>query len=171
LRQAAFAAVGSDPAAAFALADEIPESDRRKFYDTVLADWASKDTQAALDWSKQFTDPADRDAALNTIRTAAPVGIGAALAMKDGLPVVNGLIPGAPAELSGQLHPGDRILGLAQGDNAFLDAHNLSLQDVVKMVRGDPGTLLQLQVLPADAPEGATPRTISIVREQVKFKR
>ena len=171
LRQVAFTMVSSDPTAAFALMDQVPVGERPKFFETVLAEWASKDTQAALDWSEQFTDPADRDAALNTIRGVAPVGIGAALAMKDGLPVVGGLIPGAAAELSGQLHPGDRILALAQGDNAFLDAHNLSLQDVVKIVRGDPGTMLQLQVLAADAPEGATPRTVSIVREQIKFKR
>jgi len=34
---------------------------------------------------------------------------------------------GTPAELSGQLHPGDRILVLAQGDNSFVDARAIAL--------------------------------------------
>src|SRR2546422_10934527 len=74
------------------------------------------------------------------------------------------------SELSVQLHPGDRILALAQGDNAFVDAHSLSLRDIVQMVRGAPGTLLQLQVVPADTPPNSLPRTVAIVRDQVKFK-
>jgi len=171
LRVAALAMVGSDPAAAFALSGQIPDTDRPKFFEAVFADWGGQDTDAALRWADQLPDPAQRDAALAAIRTQAPVGIGAALSLKDGLPVINELIPGTPAELSGQLHPGDRILALAQGDSSFLDARNVSLQDVVKMVRGDPGTLLQLQVLSADAPPNSPPRTVSIIRDQLKFKR
>ena len=99
-----------------------------------------------------------------------PVGIGAALGITDGYPVINGVLPGTPAELSGQLHKGDRILALAQGDNSFVDAHTLSLRDIVQMVRGAPGTLLQLQVVPADAPPNSLPRTVAITRDQIKFK-
>jgi hypothetical protein len=171
LRETAVTMAGSDPAAAFALGDQIPEADRPKFFDGVFADWGGRDTEAALRWAGQLPEPAARDAALTAIRTEAPVGIGAALALKDGLPVINQVIPGTPAELSGQLHPGDRILALAQGDNAFLDAHNISLQDLVNLVRGSPGTLLQLQVLSADAPPDSPPRTVSIIRDQLKFKR
>jgi len=92
---------------------------------------------------------------LAAIRTVAPVGIGAALAIKDGYPVINQLIPGTPAQLSGQLQPGDSdFVALAQGDNSFVDMHSVALSDVVNMVRGTPGTSIQLQVLPADAPPG-----------------
>jgi carboxyl-terminal processing protease len=73
--------------------------------------------------------------------------------------------------LSGQLRRGDRIVGLAQGDNSFVDVQNMSLQNVVQMIRGAPGTLLQLQVVSADAPPDSIPRTISIIRDQVKYKR
>jgi carboxyl-terminal processing protease len=91
--------------------------------------------------------------------------------MQDGYAVVNQLFPGTPAELSGQIHPGDRIVALAQGDNAFVDAHDLKLEKIVDMIRGAPNTTLQLQVLAGDAGPGSAPRTISILRNQVKFKR
>ncbi len=103
------------------------------------------------------------------------------------------LLPNPRPELSGQLHPGNRILAFApayatlrrgkpepgravapseggQGDNSFVEAHSLSLRDIVQMVRGAPGTLLQLQVLSADAPPNSPPRTVPIIRDQIRFK-
>src|SRR6266404_375496 len=170
LQQTAISMLGSDPAAAFAMSEQLPEADRRKFFDSVFAGWAEEDTGAAMQWAEQLSD-ADRDAAIRAIRTVAPVGIGAALSIQDGYPVINGLLPGTPAELSGQLHVGDRVLALAQGDNSFVDTHSVSLADVVQMIRGAPNTLVQLQVLPADAPPNSAPRTVSITRDQLKFKK
>jgi carboxyl-terminal processing protease len=100
----------------------------------------------------------------------APVGIGAALGTQDGYPVILNVLPGTPAELSGQLHKGDRILALSQGGNPFVDTRNVALADIVQMVRGVSGSQLQLQVLPADAPPNSLPRTVSLVREQLKFR-
>ena len=64
-----------------------------------------------------------------------------------------------------------RKSNLAQGDNTFVDARSLSLKDIVEMVRGAPGSLLQLQVLSADSPPNSPPRTVPIVRDQIKYKR
>jgi hypothetical protein len=171
LRRTAIALISSDPTAAFALGDQLPAEEQRKFSDAIFAGWGASDTDAALSWADQMQDPAQRDAAIAAIRTMAPVGIGAALSMQDGYAVVNQLFPGTPAELSAQIHPGDRIVALAQGDNAFVDAHGMPLKDIVDMVRGAPNTTLQLQVLAADAGPGTTPRTVSILRNQLKFKR
>ena len=171
LQHAAIAMLDSDPAAAFALSEQLAAGERRQFLDSVLASWAQKDTEAALQWAEQVSDPAERDAAIKAIRSVAPVGIGAELRLQDGYAVINRLLPGTPAELSGQLRPGDRILALAQGNNVFVDARGLALKDLVDAIRGAPGTLLQLQVLPADAPPDSPPRTLSIVRGQIKFKR
>jgi len=170
LQQTAIAMLGSNPAGAFALSEQLPEDDRRKFVDSVFAGWAEEDTGAAMQWAEQLPDP-DRDAAIQAIRTVAPVGIGAALSIKDGYPVINGLVPGTPAELSRQLHIGDRIVALAQGDNSFVNAQGVPLADVVQMIRGAPNTMVQLQVLPADAPPNSAPRTVSITRDQLKFKK
>ncbi len=171
LQQTAVAMVGSDPAAAFALSEQLPQEDRHKFFDAVFAGWGGKDTDAALRWADQLSDPTERAAAIEAIRTEAPVGIGVALGIQEGYPVIKELLPGTPAALSGQLHAGDRILALAQGDGSFVEANSFSLADIVKMVRGAPGTPLQLQILPAGAPPNSLPRTVSIVRDQLKFKR
>jgi len=171
LEQTAAAKLDSDPAAAFDLVKQAAPAEQRQFLNALYASWASSDTDAALRAADQIQDPAERDAALRAIRTTAPVGIGAELRTQDGYPVINGLVSGTPAEASGQLHKGDRIVGLAQGDNAFVDTHNASLSDVVQMIRGAPGTLVQLQVLPADAAPDSPPRTVTIWRDQLKFKK
>jgi hypothetical protein len=172
LQQTAIALTDSDPNAAFDLSRQLSQTEQRAFFDAVFAGWAGKNTDAALQWADQLTDPAERDAAIQAIRSAAPVGIGTAVGIEDGYAVIKQLIPGAPAELSGQLHEGDRIIAsLAQGDNAFVDAHNIALKNIVDMIRGLPGTVLQLQVLSADAPPGSPPQIVSITRDQLKFKK
>ena len=170
LLQEAIAMLDSDPAAAFALGEQLPAEERRQFSDSLFVSWAQKDTDAALQWAGQLSDDTERDTAIKAIRSAAPVGIGAELRMQDGYAVINRLVPGTPAELGGLLRPGDRILAVAQGNHVFVDAHGMALKDLVEAIRGEPGTLLQLQVLPADAPLDSLPRMVSIVRDQVKFK-
>ncbi len=165
------AMIEADPATALAYAAQFNTADRRKFLTSAFSTWATKDTEAALQWVEQVSDPTERDLALQAVRSVAPTGIGVELATQDGSPVIQRMFPGTPAELSGQLHPGDRILALAQGNNVFVDTRDLSMQELVQSIRGTPGTMVQLRVLPADAAPGATPKTIALVRGQIKFKR
>lgn len=109
--------------------------------------------------------------ALNSGSPPELVGIGAELRQQGGYAVINGLIPNSPAELSGQIHPGDRILAVAQGDNAFVDARDLSLAELVQAIRGAPGTPVQLQIAPAAAPPDSPPATVTLLRVQIKLKR
>ena len=171
LRHIAAEVVNSDPAAAFAMMEQVGATNRAKLTGEIFEDWATRDTAASLQYAEQLPDPGQRDAALQAIRGVAPVGIGAALRMEDGYPVVNQVMTGTPADLSGQLHPGDRIIGIAQGDNRFVDAHGVSLADTVQMIRGAPNTVLQLQVIPAGAALDAPPQTIAILRDQIKYKK
>jgi len=171
LQETASNMLASDPEAAFAVADQIRPEDRAKFFSRLYGDWAGKDTDAALRWAEKLPDLSQQADALDAIRSVAPVGIGAALGTQEGYPVVLQVLPGTPTELSGQLHKGDRILALSQGDSSFVDTRNVSLADIVKMVRGASGSLLQLQVLPENSPPNSLPRTISLTREQVKFKK
>lgn len=162
--------VTSDPSAAFALAEQVPEADRRKFYESIFAVWGGTDTDAALKWADQLPDATDRDAAVAAIRTQAPVGIGTALKMEDGYPVITQVLAGTAAEKSGQIRPGDRIVGVAQGDSRFVDVRGVPLEQIVIQLRGAPNTMLQIQVVSADAPENSIPRTVTIFRDQIKFK-
>lgn len=140
--------------------------------DAVFAAWAQHDTEAALQWVEQhLSDPGERDMALDAIRKVAPVGIGAEIAQQDGYAVINRLIPDSPAELSGQLHSGDRIVAVAQGDSAFLDARHLPLSELVQAIRGAPGTSIRLQVFPAAAPPDSPPVTVTLFRDQIKHKK
>ena len=171
LRHIAAEVVNADPAAAFAMMEQVAPTNRAKLTGEIFEDWATRDTAASLQYAEQLPDPGQRDAALQAIRGVAPVGIGAALRMEDGYPVVNQVMTGTPADLSGQLHPGDRIIGIAQGDNRFVDAHGASLADTVQMIRGAPNTVLQLQIIPAGASPDAPPQTIAILRDQIKYKK
>jgi hypothetical protein len=163
--------VNSDPAAAFALAQQFPEANRRGFTDAIFSDWASRDTDAALKWAEQYPDPAERDAAIQAIRTSAPVGIGTVLGFDGGYPVITDLVAGMPAERSGQLKSGDRIVAIAQAGGAFMDMNEVPLQNVVAAIRGAPNTMLQLKVVPAGSGPNTPPKTVIIVRDQIKFKK
>ena len=162
--------VGANPGDAFALMDQVPEGDRAKFYNSTLSTWAFKDTAAALQWAEQIPDPTGRDAALQTIRAVAPSGIGAQMTMYDGHPVINSVVPGTPAALSGQILPGDRIVAVAQGNSEFVDTRTLPLQNLIDLIRGAPGTPVQLQVVSATAAPDALPRVVTLYRDQIKLK-
>ena len=170
LQGVAITELQTDPSAALGLGEQFSGAERRQFLDTILGAWAGKDTDAALGWAQQISDPAEHDAALQAIRQVAPVGIGTQVAMQEGYPVIGGLLPGTPAASSGQIHSGDRIVAVAQGDNQFVNAAGLPLSDLVQMIRGAPGTTVQLQLLAGDAAPNSSPRTVSIVRDQIRHK-
>jgi carboxyl-terminal processing protease len=96
------------------------------------------------------------------------VWIGAEL--QSGYLNIKRLFAGSPAESGGQLHPGDRVIAVAQGNRPFMETRNLGLPELVQTIRGQPGTTVRLQVLPADAGPDSPPRTVSIVRSQYKVK-
>jgi hypothetical protein len=171
LQTAALSMVGTDPSSGFGLSEGMTDAERQKFAFELFAGWGAQDTEAALQWANALDDPTERDGAIKAIRTSAPVGIGAVLGMKDGYPIINGLASGGPAEISGQIRAGDRIVALAQGDSPFADAHDISLAAVVDMLRGEQGTTVRLQVIGSDAAANSAPRTVTIVRDQLKFKR
>ncbi|NPA32588.1 MAG: S41 family peptidase [Aquificae bacterium] len=68
-------------------------------------------------------------------------GIGIEITMENGRPVVVAPIEGTPAWKAG-LRPGDIIIAI-DGEDTF----NMSLIDVVKKIRGKPGTKVKLTIL------------------------
>jgi len=170
LEFAAITLLKSDPAAAMALSQQVAESDRAAFYQALFSAWAGYNTQAAFDAAGALDDPDDRDSALQTIQSVAPVGIGAALRMDDGFPVVNSLMPGAAADMSGQLAVGDRIIAVSQGDGDFESVQGMSLQEIVGQVRGPAGTVVELAIIPANADPGSEPEFVAIPRGQILFQ-
>ncbi|MBY5787766.1 carboxy terminal-processing peptidase [Rhizobium leguminosarum] len=97
-------------------------------------------------------------------------GIGAVLQERDDYTTIRELVPGGPAQLSGKLSVGDRITGVGQGkDGAIKDVVGTRLDEVVQMIRGKKGSIVRLDILPADAGADATHRVISLVRDKISL--
>ena len=74
-------------------------------------------------------------------------GIGVALSSKDGYSVVERIIPGGATDKTDALEPGDKIIAVAQEGGEFVDIIDMSLRDVVAMIRGKRGTKVRLKLL------------------------
>ena len=99
------------------------------------------------------------------------VGIGAVLTETDEYATIRELVPGGPATLSGQLTIGDRIVGVAQGDNGVMtDVMGWRLDDAVALIRGPADTVVQLDVLPADAGPDSRRKIVSLVRKAISLE-
>ncbi|MBW9117957.1 carboxy terminal-processing peptidase [Rhizobium cauense] len=100
------------------------------------------------------------------------VGIGAVLQERDDYTTVRELVPGGPAQLSGQLAVGDRITGVGQGkDGVIKEVVGTRLDEVVQMIRGKKGSVVRLDILPAEAGADATHRVISLVRDKINLEK
>ncbi len=98
-------------------------------------------------------------------------GIGALLQMEDEFTRVVRLIPAGPAQRQGELQPADRIVGVAEGRGGeFQDVVGWRLDDVVQLIRGPKGSLVRLEVIPADTQGKDQRRVIEIVRNEVKLE-
>ena len=94
-------------------------------------------------------------------------GIGATLYTEDGYVVVRDVIKGSPADRSGEIRPKDRIQGVGQGrDGRIEEVIDFKIADVVKLIRGEKGTVVRLEVLPG----GKGPaKIVEIVRDEIKL--
>jgi carboxyl-terminal processing protease len=76
-------------------------------------------------------------------------GIGAALQATEGRFQVTKIIRGSAADLHGKLKPGDRIVGVGQGESEeIVDVTDLKLLQLVNLIRGRSGTTVRLRVIP-----------------------
>lgn len=98
-------------------------------------------------------------------------GIGAQLTTEEEYTKVVELITGGPAERGGELQEGDRIIGIGQGvDGEIQDVVGMRLDDVVSQIRGKKGTVVRLNVIPADAISERSATVVSITRDTVKLE-
>jgi carboxyl-terminal processing protease len=94
-------------------------------------------------------------------------GIGALLMAEDGYCTVSELIPGGPAELSGLVNPGDKIVSVAQANEEPVDVVDMKLSKVVKLIRGPKGSEVRLTIVPAKNPNAR--REVHIVRDEIRL--
>ncbi len=94
-------------------------------------------------------------------------GIGALLQDEDGYCVIKELIPGGRAEMSGQVHPGDKIVEVAQKGEDPVVVVDMKLSKIVRMIRGPKGTEVYLTIEPADP--AASSQVVRLVRDEIKL--
>jgi len=100
------------------------------------------------------------------------VGIGAVLQERDDYTTIRELVPGGPAQLSGKLAVGDRIVGVGQGeDGAIKEVVGTRLDEVVQLIRGAKGSVVRLDIFPADAGPDGGHRLITLTRDKITLER
>ena len=98
-------------------------------------------------------------------------GIGARLNNPNDYITFVEIIPGGPAFKSKQVFKDDRIVGVAQeGDEEFTDVFGWRTEDAVQLIRGPKGSVVRLQILPADAPIASEPKIVTLVRDKIKLE-
>ncbi|MFC3032105.1 carboxy terminal-processing peptidase [Pseudoalteromonas fenneropenaei] len=96
-------------------------------------------------------------------------GIGAVLGFDDDYTVIRSLVPGGPADKSEQIKADDRIIGVAQEGEEFVDVIGWRLDDVVDLIKGPKGTKVRLQYLKGADSHG-TPKVVEIVRDKIRLE-
>jgi len=100
------------------------------------------------------------------------VGIGAVLHNKDEYTTIRELVAGGPAALSGKLKAGDRIVGVAQGENGqMIDVMGWRIDDTVALIRGDEDSVVQLDVLPFEADADGKHQLVTLIRKKISLEK
>ncbi|MDR5901091.1 MULTISPECIES: carboxy terminal-processing peptidase [Halomonas] len=97
-------------------------------------------------------------------------GIGALLQADGEYVKVASLVPGGPAERAGVLEPADRIVGVGQEDGDMVNVVGMRLDSVVELIRGPKGSVVRLDVVPAQAVDMTRSREVRITRDTVKLE-
>lgn len=96
-------------------------------------------------------------------------GIGAVLLSEDDYTVIRSVVPGGPADLSQKIKPEDKIIGVAQDDDEFVDVIGWRLDEVVELIKGPKGSVVRLQVLKGSS-ESNIPDIVSLTRDKIKLE-
>ncbi len=101
-------------------------------------------------------------------------GIGATLSSQDGFTVVEQLISGGAAKLSGLIQPQDRIVAVGQFNDKgetdkMVNVVEMDLRDVVRLIRGPKGTKVMLTIMRRGA-EGKERFNVTLNRAQIKLE-
>ncbi|CAM5185679.1 carboxy terminal-processing peptidase [Oligella ureolytica] len=98
-------------------------------------------------------------------------GIGAVLQKRDEYAQIREVVAGGPAEKSGQIKPGDRIVAVGQGAEGPLeDVIDWRLDDIVAKVRGERGSVVRVEILPGDEGIESETKIVPIVRDKVMME-
>ncbi|GAC17352.1 carboxy terminal-processing peptidase [Paraglaciecola arctica] len=96
-------------------------------------------------------------------------GIGAVLLSEDDYTVIRSVVPGGPADLSNNIKPEDKIVGVAQDDEEFIDVVGWRLDEVVELIKGPKGSIVKLQLVKGSS-ESSVPVVVKLTRDKIKLE-
>ena len=170
---------GKEPPKAAPAPEETPEEKTAKFWTRFEKSLEENDQEevvnfflsslaAAYDPHSEYMSPSEIENFQVGMRNSL-VGIGALLGKKEDAVEIQGIVVGGPADKSGLLKEGDKIIAVGQGPSGELeDIRALKLQKIVDQIRGDEGSTVRLRIIPASDP--GIEKEISIVRAKVDLK-
>ncbi|GAA4101874.1 carboxy terminal-processing peptidase [Mucilaginibacter panaciglaebae] len=128
------------------------------------------DFTEAIDPHTNYFDPFNA-AQFNMEMSRSLQGIGATLQSKNEYVTIQSVVAGGPADKSHQINTGDRILAVAQGkDGEFQDIIGWRLDNAIKLIRGNKGTVVKLKILPQGKAVSDQPKVIELVRDKIVLK-
>ncbi|MBC7654644.1 MAG: carboxy terminal-processing peptidase [Oligoflexus sp.] len=157
--------------------DSLINTTLKKRYDNLLSQSKKINNQdafqvimtaftSAIDPHTSYFNPAN--AANFTIDMARSLeGIGATLASENEFVTIKSVVPGGPADKIKQLKIDDKIIGVAQGTEEFVDIVGWRIDNAIELIRGKKGTTVRLKILSKNQDLSATPKLVSIVRDKI----
>ncbi len=120
----------------------------------------------AIDPHTSYFNPANA-ANFNIDMARSLEGIGATLSSENEFVTIKSVIAGGPAGKSKQLKIDDKIIGVAQGKDDFVDVVGWRLDNAIELIRGKKGTTVRLKILSKDQDLSAVPKIVTMVREKI----
>jgi carboxyl-terminal processing protease len=96
-------------------------------------------------------------------------GIGAVLLSEDDYTTIRSVVPGGPADLSQKIKPEDKIIGVAQDQEEFVDVIGWRLDEVVELIKGPKGSVVKLQVVKGSS-KSSVPEVVTLTRDKIKLE-
>lgn len=97
-------------------------------------------------------------------------GIGALLQADGEYVKVASLVPGGPADRADVLEPADRIIAVGQEDGEMVNVVGMRLDNVVDLIRGPKGSVVRLDIVPAQAVDMTRSHIVEITRDTVSLE-
>ena len=99
-------------------------------------------------------------------------GIGALLGADDDYTKIVSLVPGGPAEKSGEILPEDKITRIRQintENNEYVDVVGWRIDEVVDLIRGESGTQVEIEFISSDSADNSR-KLVTLTREEIKLE-
>ena len=99
-------------------------------------------------------------------------GIGALLGAEDDYTKIVSLVPGGPAEKSGEILPEDKITRIRQintENNEYIDVVGWRIDEVVDLIRGESGTQVEIEFISSDSADNSR-KLVTLTREEIKLE-